>query len=180
MRIGGVVSGMSERGGDFDEFVVASANRLLRSAFALTGDRTAAEDLVQDVLERLYVAWPRVDDPYAYTRRSLVNHSSNRWRHRARRPETHLSEAHTPAVTDLTGRSDDHDAIIRALATLPARQRAVIVLRFLDDLSEADTAVTLSCSVGTVKSQTARALARLREVLHSDDDHPLANTRSTT
>lgn len=160
---------MSQRGAEFDEFVVASSQRLLRTAFALTGDRVAAEDLVQDVLEKLYVAWPRVDDPPAYARRALVNHSNNRWRTRGRRPESPLTEAHEISVADGTSRSDDHDAVVRAITTLPARQRAVIVLRFLDDLSEHDTAVALSCSVGTVKSQTSRALAKLRDVLGADD-----------
>jgi RNA polymerase sigma-70 factor (sigma-E family) len=169
---------VKDRGGDFDAFVAGASTRLLRAAFALTGDRGAAEDLVQDTLERLYVAWPRVEDPRAYTHRALVNHGRNRWRRRARHPELALTAADDPAVSDATGRSDDHDALVRAIATLPARQRAVIVLRFLEDLSEADTATTLSCSVGTVKSQTARALARLRDVLA--DDHSSHPARSTT
>lgn len=169
---------MKERGRDFDEFVAATSHRLIRTAFALTGDRGAAEDLVQDTLERLYVAWPRVDDPQAYTNRALVNHSHNRWRRRARHPEATLTDAHDRAVGDATSRTDDRDALVRALMTLPTRQRAVIVLRFLNDLSEADTADALSCSVGTVKSQTSRAIARLREVL-ATDDHPTP-ARSTT
>jgi RNA polymerase sigma-70 factor (sigma-E family) len=137
-------------------------------AYALTGDCTAAEDLVQDVLERLYIAWPRIDDPQAYANRALINHSHNRWRRQARHPELTLTEAHDRVSADPTGRSDDRDAVIRALALLPTRQRAVIVLRFLDDRSEAETAALLSCSVGTVKSQTSRALSRLREVLPAD------------
>jgi RNA polymerase sigma-70 factor (sigma-E family) len=169
---------MAGRGHDFDQFVAASANRLLRSAFAMTGDRGAAEDIVQDVLERLYVAWPRVDDPLAYARRALVNHTTNRWRHRRRHPETELTSRHDHVTVDVTRAADDRDALIRALATLPPRQRAVIVLRFLDDLTEADTARVLGCSVGTVKSQTSRALTRLRQVLGADvDDLP---ARSTT
>lgn len=160
---------MSERGREFDDFVAASSTRLLRTAFALTGDLTAAEDLVQDTFERLYVAWPRVDDPRAYAHRSLINHSHNRWRSRARRPESALTDAHDHPSPDGTDHSDDRDAVVRAIAALPARQRAVIVLRFLEDLSEADTAHALSCSVGTVKSQTSRALARLREVVGADD-----------
>jgi RNA polymerase sigma-70 factor (sigma-E family) len=169
---------VAERRDDFDQFVAASATRLLRAAYAMTGDRGAAEDLVQEVLERLYVAWPRIDDPLAYSRRALVNQSTNRWRHRRRHPETALTEQHDRAAFDVTGRSDERDAVVRAIATLPPRQRAVIVLRFLDDLSEADTAVVLGCSVGTVKSQTSRALGRLRQVLDLDDDR--AATRRTT
>jgi RNA polymerase sigma-70 factor (sigma-E family) len=162
----------------FDEFVVASATRLLRSAFALTGDRAAAEDVVQDVLERLYIAWPRVDDPLAYCRRALINRSTNRWRNRRRHPEISLTDSHDRATTDVAAQSDDRDALMRAIAILPPRQRAVVVLRYLDDLSETDSARLLGCSVGTVKSQTARALARLREVLATADQP--AESRSTT
>jgi RNA polymerase sigma-70 factor (sigma-E family) len=132
----------------------------------LTGDRGAAEDLVQEVFERLYVAWPRIDDPSAYAQRALVNRGTNRWRQRSRHPETTLTEAHDGAVGDTSTLSDDRDSLIRVIALLPARQRAVIVLRYLEDLSEAETAQALSCSVGTVKSQTSRALARLRELLN--------------
>jgi RNA polymerase sigma-70 factor (sigma-E family) len=167
---------VTTRGSDFDEFVTAAATRLLRVAYGLTGDRGAAEDLLQDVLERLYVAWPRVEDPMAYSRRALVNHSANRWRRRARHPEVALTAGHERAAADPTSRADDRDALVRALATLPARQRAVIILRFLDDLSEADTAAALGCSAGTVKSQTARALGRLRIAL---DPSLVASPRST-
>jgi RNA polymerase sigma-70 factor (sigma-E family) len=160
---------VSDRGTDFDDFVAAASTRLVRVAYALTGDRSAAEDLVQDTLERLYVAWPRVDDPRAYTHRALVNHSHNHWRRRARHPELTLNESHDRAVDDSTDRSDDRDVIVRAIMDLPSRQRAVIVLRFLEDLSEADTADALSCSVGTVKSQTSRAMAHLRKTLATDD-----------
>jgi RNA polymerase sigma-70 factor (sigma-E family) len=163
----GVVGTVSIRGSDFDDFVAAAASRLLRVAYGLTGDRAAAEDLLQDVLERLYVAWPRVDNPMAYSRRALVNHSANRWRRRARHPETALTAAHDRATPDHTQRTDDRDELIRVLATLPTGQRAVIILRFLDDLTEADTAAVLGCSVGTVKSQTARARDRLRLALDS-------------
>lgn len=161
---------MRERGADFDEFVAGAAARLSRMAFALTGDRGAAEDLVQDVLERLYVAWPRVQDPFAYARRALMNASTNRWRRRARRPEVRLSASHDVAVDDATPATVQRDELVRAVASLPARQRAVVVLRFLEDLSEAETAAVMSCSTGTVKSQTSRALTRLRQTLTDPED----------
>ena len=168
----GVVTGVSGRGQDFDEFFTGTARSLLRAAYALTGDRGAAEDLVQEVFERLYVAWPRVDDPSAYARRALVNRGTNRWRHRSRHPETTLTDAHHGAVGDASAISDDRDALIRVLALLPARQRAVIVLRYLEDLSEVEVAQALSCSVGTVKSQASRALARLRDLLTATPETP--------
>ncbi len=150
-------------------------------AIALTGDRTAAEDLVQDVLTRMYVAWPRIDDPAAFARRALINASTNRWRLRGRRKEQPLSTAPDPSVSD---RSDAHgrrDELVRAISSLPSRQRAVVVLRFLQDLPEAETAAVLGCSVGTVKSQTSRALTRLRELLaEADDREPLPTVTRTS
>jgi RNA polymerase sigma-70 factor (sigma-E family) len=163
-----------ERGSDFDDFVVGAAPGLLRMAIALTGDRTAAEDLLQDVLERMYVAWRRIDDPHAYARRALVNASANRWRSRSRRPEQLRADLPETPVADVTDQHDERDKMRRAIAALPRRQRAVVVLRYLEDLSEAETARTLGCSPGTVKSQTARALATLRE-LARDDDSPVTS-----
>jgi RNA polymerase sigma factor (sigma-70 family) len=113
-----------------------------------------------------------VDDPLAYARRSLVNASANRWRWRARRREVPLTDSHDVVVADAGPRHDQRDELIRAIAMLPARQRAVVVLRFLEDLTEAQTAVALGCSVGTVKSQTSRALARLRELVGTTDEVP--------
>lgn len=166
----GVIGGMTRRGSDFDDFVVGAAPGLQRMAIALTGDCGAAEDLVQDILVRMYVAWPRIEDPLAFARRSLINASTNRWRMRGRRREQPVSTLPDLAIGD---RSEEHgrrDELVRAVALLPARQRAVVVLRFLLDMSEADTATALSCSVGTVKSQTSRALMRLRELVPDVDD----------
>jgi RNA polymerase sigma-70 factor (sigma-E family) len=160
---------MGQRRSDFDDFVAGSAKRLLGLAYALTGDRSAAEDLLQDVFMRLYGAWPRVDDPYAYARRALVNASRSRWRRRARHPEVRLTDEHDRAAADATDRADERDRLVRAIARLPAGQRAAVVLRFLEDLTESDTAAALGCSIGTVKSQTARALTRLRLLLPDDD-----------
>lgn len=159
---------MGDRGGDFDAFVLGASSQLLRAAHLLTGDRGAAEDLVQDVLERLYVAWPRVQDPGAYVRRSLVHAAANRWRRLGRRPELPLSSADDPAVPDSSVQGAERDRLVVALTQLPPRQRAVVVLRFLQDQSEAQTAEALGVSPGTVKSQSSRALRRLRDLLVED------------
>jgi RNA polymerase sigma-70 factor (sigma-E family) len=146
----------------FDDFVVGASGRLLRAAYLLVGDRVVAEDLLQDVLEKMFVAWPRIDEPTAYARKALAHGATNRWRRRSRKPEVPL-DGHDRAVLadDPSVRRD----IVTALATLPAGQRAVIVLRYFEDLTTEQTAAALGCSVGTVKSQTARALPRLRELL---------------
>jgi RNA polymerase sigma-70 factor (sigma-E family) len=154
--------------GDFADFVNADATRLLRIAYLLTGDREAAEDLLQDTLERVYVAWPRVENPFAYARTALVRRSANRWRDRIRRPEAPLDAAGDVPHDDGADGSEriaHRDQLTRALARLGPRQRAAVVLRYLEDLSEVETAAALGCSVGTVKSQTSRALARLRAVI---------------
>jgi RNA polymerase sigma-70 factor (sigma-E family) len=155
---------MGSRDEEFTRFVAGNATALLRTAFLLTGDRGAAEDLLQDAFERVYVAWPRVTEPFAYTRTALVRGSVNRWRSRSRRPEQPL-DGHDLALPDGAEERAEQARVLAALARLPARQRATVVLRFWDDLTEAATADVLSCSVGTVKSQTARALARLRTEL---------------
>jgi RNA polymerase sigma-70 factor (sigma-E family) len=153
---------MITRGDDFDEFVQGSSTRLLRTAVLLVGDRNTAEDLVQEVYERMYVHWRRIHTaPEAYARKTLTNLAANRWRTRGRKPEVAL-DGHDRATPDS---SEDHavrDQLITALQELPPRQRAVIVLRFYEDLTEAQTADVLGCSVGTVKSQTSRGLDRLR------------------
>jgi RNA polymerase sigma-70 factor (sigma-E family) len=149
----------------FPEFVQARRHSLLRTARMLTGDQYMGEDLVQAALERVWPRWDRVverGDPYAYVR-TVMLHLYTAWWRRAWR-----AEQPTGAVPEVAHSDDDfaatdlRDAFRRLLDTLPPRQRAVLVLRFHDDLTEAATAEALGCSVGTVKSQTARALARLR------------------
>ena len=157
---------------DFDEFVRGRSASLMRSAYLLTGDRHAAEDLVQEVLMRMYARWRSIRKaPDAYARRALVHRAINRWRSRSRRPETALLDRDEATGRDemagVTARRD----VVLALRALPPRQRAVVVLRYLDDLSEAETAAVLGCGVGTVKSQASRGLARLREAL-TDDEAP--------
>jgi RNA polymerase sigma-70 factor (sigma-E family) len=154
---------MVTRGGDFDDFVRGSSTRLLRTAVLLTGDRPAAEDLVQDVYERVYVRWRWIKGaPEAYARRALMNHVANRWRSRSRKPEVALADHHDSPTPDGSDHYAARDELLTALQQLPPRQRAVVVLRYYEDLTEAQTAEALGCSVGTVKSQAARALTRLR------------------
>ncbi|TCC11500.1 SigE family RNA polymerase sigma factor [Kribbella soli] len=156
---------MATRGDDFDDFVRGSATRLLRTAVLLTGDRGAGEDLVQETYEKIYVHWPRIRTgaPEAYARKTLTNLAANRWRTRRRRPaEVALAENHDEPTPDDSEAYAVRQQLLRALQDLPPRQRAAIVLRYYDDLTEAQTAEILGCSVGTVKSQTSRALDRLR------------------
>jgi RNA polymerase sigma-70 factor (sigma-E family) len=167
---------VDRRRGEFEEFANASVGRLVRTAYALTGDFSTAEDLVQEVLAQVFIAWPRVTDPFSYARRALVNRSNNRWRDRSRRPETALTAEHDREDRDRITNSDDRDALIRAILALPSRQRAVVVLRFLEELTPAETADALSCSIGTVKSQTSKALARLRVLLPPDGKVPAARS----
>ncbi|MCW2759809.1 MAG: subfamily polymerase sigma-24 factor [Marmoricola sp.] len=159
---------MSKRDAEFRAYVDGTSGRLLRLSFLLVGDRHAAEDLLQDVLERLYVRWPKVQDPDAYARRALANAATNRWRSRARRPETALLAHHDVAAPETA--PSRRDELVVALGQLPNGQRAVIVLRYLEDLSVEQVAAVLGCSTGTVKSQTARALPRLRDLLALDEE----------
>jgi RNA polymerase sigma-70 factor (sigma-E family) len=152
---------------DFESYVAARRRHLRRTAYLLCGDWDRAEDVVQDALTRLYVHWrraSRADDLDAYVRRSLVNaflaEGRRPWR-RERSTET----LPVTAYADPSGAVDDRDQLRRALAGLGASQRAVVVLRYWDDLSVEQTADALGCSTGNVKSQAARGLARLREVL---------------
>jgi RNA polymerase sigma-70 factor (sigma-E family) len=161
---------------DFEDFVITRSPGLLRTAYLLCGgDRGAAEDLLQDVLERVYPRWHRISgDPEAYIRASLANAAANRWRRRSRRvAEVPLAAEEALAVPGPEQGVANHDLVVRALGSLPARMRAVLVLRFFDDLSEVDTAAALRCGIGTVKSQTSRGLTRLRELLGNDNVRPL-------
>lgn len=157
---------------DFDAFVLSRSRALLDTAHLLTGDRGHAEDLLQQALERLARHWRRIDgEPEGYVRRILVNLATDRWRRLARRPlEGGTVDPERLLVDDALGLVDDRLDLMAALQALPPRQRAVIVLRYFDDLTEAETAVAMGCSIGTVKSGTSRALARLREHAGSYDE----------
>lgn len=151
----------------FERFMAECWPRIVRSAYLLTGDRHDAEDLAQAAFERACASWGRVrraENPDAYLQRILLN--CHRGRFRKRRVAEH-SVAAVPEGLRLVGdhaeAHGERDALMAALADLAPRQRAVIVLRFYEDLTEAQTADILRCSVGTVKSQTAKALSRLRQ-----------------
>jgi RNA polymerase sigma-70 factor (sigma-E family) len=148
---------------DFAEFVRVSLPGLLRYGHALTGNPHDAADLVQSVLEKIGARWPRVrnktGDPLAYVRRSMANAHISRWR-RTRRENLVAEVPDGTLVTD-----DDpfeHEPLWQALRDLPPRQRAVIVLRYYEGLSEVEIARTLGVSQGTVKSQASKAIASLR------------------
>ncbi len=149
----------------FDAFVRSRADDLLAVAIVLTGDRHEGEDLLQAALERVARRWDRgaSDHPFAYTRQVLARLSVDRWRALSRRPRLAL----TGSVPDSVGGGEPAEpfdaGLLTALRALPPRQRAVVALRFLEDLSEQQTADALGVTVGTVKSQASKGLARLRE-----------------
>lgn len=146
-----------------DALVAERGNALLATATLLAGSRTAGEDLLQAALERMMRQWGRVrGDPEGYLRRTLYHLAVDQWRRRRRRPEVHL--AVEPSVADGAGHVQLRHALVQALAELPPRQRAVLVLRYWEQLSEAEAADVLGCSVGTVKSSASRGLARLRDL----------------
>jgi RNA polymerase sigma-70 factor (sigma-E family) len=148
---------------NYYEFVAARSDRLLRTAFMLTRDWATAEDLLQEAMAKAWFAWWRVSgDPEAYVRKIIVTTYITWWRRRRWRAEVPTLELPIEVSADETRSADERDAVWRALGRLPAGQRAVIVLRFYEDLTETKTAEVMGCSVGTVKSQTAKALAKLR------------------
>jgi RNA polymerase sigma-70 factor (sigma-E family) len=150
----------------FEAFVAERSHDLMRTAVLLTRDRGHAEDLLQTALVKAYRRWGRIDgdDAYPYVRRILVTTAASWRRLRVTQEIVALptQEATTPDATEAVA---ERDRIAAALATLPPRMRAVLVLRYAEDLSEAAAAELLGCSVHTVRSQTVRGLARLRAVL---------------
>ncbi|MFD7257071.1 SigE family RNA polymerase sigma factor [Streptomyces sp. NPDC059874] len=171
----------AEQEAHFQSFVAARWTHLVRTAYLLTGDPHDAEDVTQTALAKAYRSWRRVsrmDSPEAYVRRMLVSCNSDRFRKRR------VAERVTDTVPDTSMRdnavawADERTALMDALAGLPARQRAVVVMRYWEDLSEAETADALGCSPGTVKSQASKALAKLRT--WPGLDQITASTASTT
>jgi len=148
-----------------EEFIDRNSRLLLRSAWLLTGNWASAEDLVQTSLMQSWLHWDAIkaDAPDFYVRRVLMNAFLSGQRRRWTREQPMAELPDRAGVDELTS-SELRHVIWRALSGLPARQRAVVVLRYFNDLSEAETAHVLGCSVGTVKSQTSRALARLRSI----------------
>jgi RNA polymerase sigma-70 factor (sigma-E family) len=153
----------------FTSYVRARQPMLLRTARSLTANPSDAEDLLQTALTKTYVAWERIEDHRAldgYVRRALLNTRTSQWR--KRRVDEFVCEE-LPEPEPVSGGNDPaeqqalHDAMWRAIMKLPARQRAMVVLRYYEDLSEVQTAEVLGVSVGTVKSAVSRALGKLRE-----------------
>jgi RNA polymerase sigma-70 factor (sigma-E family) len=154
----------------FRSFVAARSAALLRSAYLLVGDRGRAEDLLQTALVKTYVRWVDIRDPAAvegYVRRVMVTTASSWWRGRPyrERPVDTVPERGGP---DQEGARADHDAVWQQLKALPVSQRAVLVLRYYEDMTETEIADVLNISRGTVKSHASRGLAALRRQLHEE------------
>jgi RNA polymerase sigma-70 factor (sigma-E family) len=160
-----------EKDAEFEAYMAARQPSLLRTAYLISGDRHTAEDLVQTALAKLYLSWEKVHDRQmvdGYVRRIIVNEHNSLWRRAWKRRELStdiLPDHHT--VTD-EHEHGQRDALWEFVQTLPRRQRAVIVLRYYEDLSEAEIAETLGISTGTVKSQASRALAAMRSRVHDN------------
>lgn len=150
--------------GEFTDFVVGCQGKMVRLAELLTGDRGRAEDLAQDGFAKAYAAWNRIreGDPAAYVRRCIINASTDWWRRRFRYEQPMPQVPEDFVQVDLAAASASRDLVLRALAKLTSRERAVLALRFYLDLSELQIAQELGISPGTVKSAASRALAKLR------------------
>jgi RNA polymerase sigma-70 factor (sigma-E family) len=149
---------------DFHEFVITRSRSLLHSAYLLTGNVADAEDLVQSALAKTYQAWDKIEDRRAldgYVRRAMVNTHISWWRRR-KVDEYPTDDIPDQPVADSSVSSEQHDALCRALERLPQRMRAAVVLRFFEDMTEAEVADVLGVSQGTVKSTVSRAVAKLR------------------
>jgi RNA polymerase sigma-70 factor (sigma-E family) len=158
-------------GDDFDSYVALRAGHLLKLAYLLTGNAADAEELVQESLTRIFLAWRKVvaaDDRDAYVRRVVVNANQRRFRRR-RVTEVFGQEREGCSRADDQSMVEDRQHLAGLLAELPDRQRLVVVLRYYEDLSEAVVANLLGCSVGTVKSQASKALAKLRAHVPLDE-----------
>jgi len=168
---GGVVTGDV----GFDEFVAARSRGLLRTAYLLTHDHALAEDLLQTALTKAWFAWSRIEgNPDAYVRRIIVTTYATWWRRKWNGEHATDELPETGQTTnDLALPSAESHDLWTALGRLPRRQRAVIVLRYFEDLTEAETARLMGCSLGTVKSQTSKAMASLRidPALVTQDDN---------
>ena len=152
---------------DFELFMAEAAPSLARTAWLLCGDARAAEELVQQALMRTYLHWDRAraTDPLAYARRTLANLRIDVWRTRRREVLVAPSELPDGVVASAADRTADRDQLVRALALLPRKTRRIVVLRYLEDLSEREVAADLGISLGTVKSAASRGLAQLRAAL---------------
>lgn len=152
---------------ELERFLAERGERLLRTAIVLAGGQEEGKDLLQAALERLFRHWRGIrGDPEGYLRRTLAHLATDGWRRHARWRGRlgQLSAADPGYLPDPTTGVDHRDQLVRLLLRLPVRQRTAIVLRYWEDLSEAETAVIMGCSVGSVKSATSRGLQRLREL----------------
>ncbi|MFE0102250.1 SigE family RNA polymerase sigma factor [Streptomyces sp. NPDC059009] len=158
---------------EFQGFVVHRWPQLMRTAFLLTGEQHAAEDLVQSSLERTYVSWRKVTaagDPDAYVRRIMINAHARKHRRKLKEflsfqdSAPIFEAADGPEQGDRMAQSDVRAALLQALSQLPLRQREAVVLRYWEDLSETQTAEAMGCSVGAVKSNAAKGIAKLRAI----------------
>jgi RNA polymerase sigma-70 factor (sigma-E family) len=157
---------------EFAELVEAVWPGLYRTAYLMLGEHQLAEDLVQTALVKLVRVWSRIerqDDPYVYARAVLANTAASRWRRRRRYDELTAGQRDPTPAPDPAVAVVLRDAVWQALQTLPPRTRAVLVLRYFEDFTEAQIASTLGCSVGSVKSQASRGLSRLRGKLDAAD-----------
>jgi RNA polymerase sigma-70 factor (sigma-E family) len=164
-------------GEDFSSFVAARSGALFRGALVLTGSREAAEDLVQETLERACRRWRTIvvqDAPDAYVRRIMVNLANDRWRRFRRVVPQQDTGDDQPAPGDEYGRVDSRDQLVRALQSLPIGMRTVVVLRYFHDLSDAEIAGDLRISPSAVRSQLTRGLEKLRAQIpaHSEPSSP--------
>ncbi|HEX4470571.1 MAG TPA: SigE family RNA polymerase sigma factor [Nocardioides sp.] len=161
-------------GAAFAEFAASRARALHRAAYLMVGDDLLAQDLVQEALVKTYVAWPRLRDPRnaeAYCRKAITTTAISWFRRKGwhnERPTEFLPDDLSRRSSGLESSVADQDAVWRALLTIPPRQRAALVLRYYEDLTEAQTADAMGCAVGTVKSQVSAGLAKLRDRLGDD------------
>ncbi|SCF43424.1 SigE family RNA polymerase sigma factor [Micromonospora mirobrigensis] len=158
--------------GEFTAFVQERGDVLLRIAYALAGSQHGAEDLLQNALAKAYARWPRIrGDAEPYVKRILYHDQVSRWRRRSYRAEVPVAVLPERAAERDSGQDTDLRLVLRAaLLRLPPRQRAVLVLRYLEDMSLEETAAALGCRTGTVASQASRALTKLRELVPALDD----------
>ena len=166
----------------FTEYAEARAATLFRTAYLVVGDHQLAQDLLQEALVKTLMAWPRLHDRdhlEAYTRRIIVTTAIS-WRRRRSFHERPLHVLPERSGPDPAEAMVTHDAVVAALRTVPARQRAAIVLRYYQDLTETQTAEAMGCSVGAVKSQVAAGLRRLRETLGPTFDHATTADQEVT
>lgn len=148
---------------EFEAWATGRYGGLLHAAYLLTGDRDSAQDLVQTALAKTQLAWGRVHtSPDAYIHRALVTTRTDGWRRQTWRERTSASITDRPSLEDSHAQVDDRDALLRALQDLPPQMRKIVVLRYYMQLTEAECAQLLGCSLGTVKSTASRALDRLR------------------